>query len=277
MVWDGLRPDLVSEQATPHLFRLAHTGVWFDRSHAVYPTLTRANAPAISTGCRPGRAGLPGNSFCLPTLGPLTPFSTGDAANLRRLAASDDRPILLVDTLADRVHRAGGRTVIVSSGSPGCALLQHPRAAECGDLIVSVGLAEMSGPMERLRERFGPPPVRRVPDTAWDAYSTRIITDYVLPELEPTLLVFWHTDPDHTTHDRGFSAPETARALRDADDNLGAILAAYEHLGSRQTTAVVVTSDHGGSTVTRRVRPVADLAGLLSEGAAAENGGSAFI
>ncbi|MCA1646573.1 MAG: alkaline phosphatase family protein, partial [Chloroflexi bacterium] len=111
----------------------------------------------------------------------------------------------------------------------------------------------------------------------WDAYSTRIITDYVLPELEPTLLVFWHTDPDHTTHDRGFSAPETTRALRDADDNLGAILATYERLGSRQTTAVVVTSDHGGSTVTRRVRPAADLAGLLSEGAAAENGGSAFI
>ena len=32
---------------TPNLWRLAQQGVWFERSHAVYPTLTRANSPAI--------------------------------------------------------------------------------------------------------------------------------------------------------------------------------------------------------------------------------------
>jgi len=39
MVWDGLRPDFVSAERTPNLWRLAHQGVWFERSHAVYPTL----------------------------------------------------------------------------------------------------------------------------------------------------------------------------------------------------------------------------------------------
>jgi arylsulfatase A-like enzyme len=39
----------------------------------------------------------------------------------------------------------------------------------------------------------------------------------------------------------------------------------------------VVTSDHGGSTITHRTRPAQDLARVLSSGAAAENGGSVFV
>src|SRR5260370_31749388 len=115
MVWDGLRPDFVSAELTPNLWRLAQQGVWFERSHAVYPTLTRANSPAISTGCRPGRAGVPGNSFCLPSTGSLATYSSGDAANLHRLSDADGRPILLVDTLADPVHRPPRTTAVVGS------------------------------------------------------------------------------------------------------------------------------------------------------------------
>src|SRR6266567_482285 len=277
MVWDGLRPDFVSAERTPNLWRLAQQGVWFERSHAVYPTLTRANSPAISTGCRPGRAGMPGNSFCLPSGDAFVEYTTGDAANLQRLADADGRPVLLVDTLADRVHRAGGTSVVVGSGSPGSALLQHPRYVECGDFVISPATLK-SGPVrEAMLARFGAPPPRRLPATDWDAYFTRIITDFVLPEVSPRLLVFWHTDPDHTTHARGHRAKETVRALRDADDNLGAILDTYARLGLRDSTAVVVTSDHGTSTITRRVQPARDLAPLLADGVVAENGGSVFV
>jgi Type I phosphodiesterase / nucleotide pyrophosphatase len=276
MVWDGLRPDHVSPPATPILWDLAQSGVWFERSHAVYPTVTRANSPAISTGCRPGRAGVPGNSFCLPSTGLLDEYSTGDVANLRRLAGADGRPILLVDTLADQVHRAGGRTVVVGSGSPGCTMLQHPHATQCGDLIIGQGLDSVSSAMDIVSARFGAPPRRMVPASAWTTYFTRVITDFVLPELAPTLLVFWHTDPDHTTHVRGHSAAESIQSLRDADTNLGAILDAYGRLGLRARTNVVVTSDHGSSVVTQHVEPARDLAGQVP-GGVAENGGSVFV
>jgi len=277
MVWDGLRPDFVSAERTPNLWRLAQQGVWFERSHAVYPTLTRANSPAISTGCRPGRAGVPGNSFCLPAGDAWVEYTSGDAANLQRLADADGRPILLVDTLADRVHRANGTTVVVGSGSPGSALLQHPRYAERGDFVISAATLKAGPVREAMLARFGAPPPRRLPATDWDAYFTRIITEFVLPEVTPTLLVFWHTDPDHTSHARGHGAAETQRSLRDADDNLGAILEAYERLGVRGSTAVVVTSDHGSSTITRRVQPARDLSALLEGCAVAENGGSVFV
>src|SRR3982074_1596320 len=96
MVWDGLRPDYVSAERTPNLWRLARQGVWFERSHAVYPTLTRANSPPLSTGCRPGQAGVPGNSFCLPSGNASVEYTSGDAANLHRLAYAYGRPNLLV-------------------------------------------------------------------------------------------------------------------------------------------------------------------------------------
>jgi arylsulfatase A-like enzyme len=278
MVWDGLRPDQVSPAVTPNLWSLAQRGVWFERSHAVYPTVTRANSPAISTGCRPGRAGIPGNTILLPSNGTLVRHSTGDATSLQRLAESDGRPILLVDTLADRVHRAGGRTVIVGSGSPGSAWLQHPRAVESDDPVIAVGIPAFAPFMDALSTRFGAlPDQHALPATEWTGYFTRIITEFVLPDLAPTLLGFWHTDPDHTSHFRGYHAPETIQSLRDADAHLGAVLAAYERLGLRETTAIVVTSDHGGSTISRRARPAHDLGKRLTGGIAVENGGSVFV
>jgi len=279
MVWDGLRPDRISPELTPNLWRLAEEGVWCERSHAVYPSLTRANSPAISTGCRPGKAGVPGNTFLLRDAdGTLASHSSGDFASLQRLAEADQQPILLVDTLADRVHRTGGSSVVVGSGSPGCAWLQHPRAIELGEPVIADGLPTMRGFLKAVQQRFGPLPNRHaLPASRWTAYFTGVITDFVLPELAPTLLVFWHTDPDHTTHARGYSAPETLQCLRDADANLGAILHAYSDLGLLESTACVVTSDHGGSTITRRTHPAQDLARVLSSGAAAENGGSVFV
>src|SRR5262249_39585894 len=159
-------------------------------------------------------------------------------------------------------------TVVIGSGSPGSAWLQHPRAVEAGDPVIVDGLPAMRGFMEAVRKRFGALPSRHaLPATDWTTYFTRIITQFVLPELTPTLLVFWHTDPDHTSHARGYAAAETIQSLRDADANLAAIIAAYDRLGLRSTTAMVVTSDHGGSTITRHVRPARDLAAVLGDGA----------
>jgi len=49
-VADGLRHDSVNEQDTPALWRVRTQGVYFRNSHALFPTLTTANASAIATG-----------------------------------------------------------------------------------------------------------------------------------------------------------------------------------------------------------------------------------
>ena len=49
-VVDGLRPDAITADHTPTLWRLRREGVDFANSHAVFPTVTRVNAATLATG-----------------------------------------------------------------------------------------------------------------------------------------------------------------------------------------------------------------------------------
>ncbi len=49
MVWDGLRPDSVTEQDTPTLFRLSKEGSFFAHHHPVYLSSTEVNGTALAT------------------------------------------------------------------------------------------------------------------------------------------------------------------------------------------------------------------------------------
>src|SRR5438477_8833087 len=61
IVWDGMRPDFVTEKYTPALAGLAREGVYFRNHHSVYPTATDVNGAALATGCYPNRNGLGAN------------------------------------------------------------------------------------------------------------------------------------------------------------------------------------------------------------------------
>ena len=61
VVWDGMRPDFVSEQSTPALWKLAHRGVTFRNHHSVFPSATIVNGTAINTGVYPDRSGVLAN------------------------------------------------------------------------------------------------------------------------------------------------------------------------------------------------------------------------
>src|SRR6266571_8624294 len=61
VVWDGMRPDFVSEQDTPTLWKLSRSGVIFRNHHAVYPSATIVNGAAINTGAYPNHSGILAN------------------------------------------------------------------------------------------------------------------------------------------------------------------------------------------------------------------------
>lgn len=247
MIWDGMRPDYVGEQRTPHLFRLAAEGVRFDDSHAVYPTVTRCNSASIATGLTPARHGIPSNVFYAPGSTATGRLNTGAATDLETLRSGRNGRVLHGATLAERVIAAGGKTAVVSTGSPGQALLQHPEAGTNGGLVVNPAL--ITGISRQLLEdSLGPMPPRTMPNTAQNAWFTRVITDLLLPDPDIRFISFWHCDPDHTQHEYGTGHPETLRGVADADANLGAILAALERLGLAAETDIIVASDHGFST-----------------------------
>src|ERR1043166_1560768 len=58
VVWDGMRPDMLTEKNCPVLWRLAQDGVTFRNHHSVYLTATDVNGTALATGVYPNRSGI---------------------------------------------------------------------------------------------------------------------------------------------------------------------------------------------------------------------------
>src|SRR5215470_14896195 len=85
LVMDGLRPDSITAEDTPNLFRLRNEGVNFVNSHSVFPTVTRVNATAIGTGVYPSRNGVFGNSLYVRAVDPNHSFGNDDHRNLLKL------------------------------------------------------------------------------------------------------------------------------------------------------------------------------------------------
>jgi arylsulfatase A-like enzyme len=103
-----------------------------------------------------------------------------------------------------------------------------------------------------------------VPNTAQQAYFTDIAAKVVLPMFKarnkPFLMVVWSRDPDGSQHNNGDSlntltpginGPTSMAAIRNADDNLAQLRKALDDLGLAATTNVIVTSDHGFSTISK--------------------------
>ncbi|MEL6963498.1 MAG: alkaline phosphatase family protein, partial [Pseudomonadota bacterium] len=52
-VFDGLRPDRVTAELTPNLYRFAQSGIWYRESRSVFPSVTRVATTSFATGSKP--------------------------------------------------------------------------------------------------------------------------------------------------------------------------------------------------------------------------------
>ncbi|MCH8292528.1 alkaline phosphatase family protein [Candidatus Poribacteria bacterium] len=242
VVWDGMRPDLVSPANTPHLWGFAQRGVTFSDNHSCFPTLTRLNSASISTGAYPRTHGLMGNTVLVPELNPTRGISTGDYENLIRFDQVTDGHLLTTDTLAQMVVKAGGTTAVASSCSTGAAfLLNH----KLDGWIVNHSYI-LPDPLSRtIKAQFGTAPEPAYPNTGRNVYAIRVLTEYILREIKPTLLYVWLSDPDHTQHAYGPGAPTSMEAIQRVDAHLGDILSALDKFDLRDSTDLFVLSDHG--------------------------------
>ena len=128
MVLDGLRPDSITADETPNLWRLRQEGVNFANGHAVFPTVTRTNATAIATGTYPDRNGIFGNQLYVREVDPNHAFGNDDHKNLLRLDEATGGRMVLAPSLAEILAQRGKTLAVVSSGTTGSALLVNPRA-----------------------------------------------------------------------------------------------------------------------------------------------------
>jgi predicted AlkP superfamily pyrophosphatase or phosphodiesterase len=268
LVVDGLRPDSITPEDTPTLHRLRAEGVTFSDSHSVFPTVTRVNAATIATGAQPGRTGIVGNRMYVSAVDARRAFDTGDYRNLARLDDATGGHLLLVPTLAERLHARGMRLVAVGSGSTGSSFLLNPKAPAGVGMVVNGYFdpgktvaypTETSG---AILARFGPAPAKG--GSRYDAavtWTQRVLREYVLPELRPHVVVNWVTEPDHSQHAIGVGSPPTREALRHDDREIARVLDAVQALGLAATTDVLVASDHGFTSNTAGVDVAQELVG----------------
>jgi arylsulfatase A-like enzyme len=251
VVMDGLRPDSINAEDTPTLFRLRHEGVSYINSHSVFPTVTRVNAAAISTGYSPGVNGLVSNSMFVPGVNPNHPFNTGDYRQLLKLRDVTEGRLLFMPSMAERLRARGIRFAAVSSGSTGSALLLNHRAPEGVEILVNGNfdpgkrVAYPDDVSAAILSRFGKAPTEE--NSEGVDWADRVLREYVLPELKPDVVIDWQTEPDGAQHSHGTGSPEARAALANNDRNLALTLAKLQELGLADKTDVIILSDHGFS------------------------------
>lgn len=257
IVMDGLRPDSINPEDTPTLFRLRQEGVSYINSHSVFPTVTRVNSAAISTGTYPDVNGLVSNSMFVAGVHPNRPFNTSDHRQLLKLREVSNGRLLFARSLAERLVERGIRFAAVSSGSTGSALLLSHRAPEGIGVLVNGAFdpgKRVAYPDESnavILSRFGPAPTGEGESSV--DWADRVLREYVLPELQPEVVIDWQTEPDGAQHRHGTGSPEARKALANSDRNLGLTLAKLKALGLADKTDVIVLSDHGFSLNNFRV------------------------
>jgi arylsulfatase A-like enzyme len=129
-VWDGLRPDSISKETTPNLWKLSNGGVTFRKNHSTYPTFTMMNASSLNTGDFPGKAGFYGNTLWLgknslqgnksdaTAFDYKQPVFTEDWNVLSSLNNFYDGQLFLVTRLLEAAQSKGLKTCIVGKSGP---------------------------------------------------------------------------------------------------------------------------------------------------------------
>lgn len=101
-------------------------------------------------------------------------------------------------------------------------------------------------------------------NVAQQAYMADVAAKVVLPMFKarnkPFVLVFWSRDPDGSQHNTGDSlnsitpginGPTSLASIKNADDNLAQLRKALDELGLAASTNIIVSSDHGFSTISK--------------------------
>jgi predicted AlkP superfamily pyrophosphatase or phosphodiesterase len=262
VVWDGMRPDFVTERYAPTLDKLAHEGVRFRNHHSVYPTATDVNGAAIATGAYPNHNGLFANLVFNAAINPRQPVDTGDPDVIKRGDDISDGKYLALPTVAELVR--GARKKVALAGTKAVAVLfdRHNdwTIARTRDKQLTIfAAAPMSGAVrEETTDLLGPFLIEPNATAAQrNTYTTRALTEVLWRDGVPDLSLLWLSEPDFSQHNFAPGSPQAISAIKAVDENLAMVLSALDKKQVRDSTDIFIVSDHGFSTIKRSIDVVA--------------------
>jgi phosphonoacetate hydrolase len=263
-VFDGLRPDMVTDALTPNLMRLARRGTWFREARSVFPSVTRVATSSVATGATPSVHGIVGNSFYFPEVAKDFVLDTGLREDILLAHAATGGQFLTAQTFGDRLAQAGKMFAVVHTGSGGSCYCINPQARKNGHWTFSMLGAHNTETPEAVTDivkKLGPVPERELPRFNEMDYGARILTEHVLPVMKPDVALIWFNEPDTSYHYKFLGAPDTLAVLRHVDAAFGRILDWVDAQPDAERYAIIAASDHGQISTSGEI----PLAALLSQ------------
>jgi predicted AlkP superfamily pyrophosphatase or phosphodiesterase len=259
VVWDGMRPDFVTKENTPTLWKLAYEGVTFRNHHAVYPSATMVNGTAMVTGVYPGKSGIIANHVYRPEINPRQAVDVEVSAVVEKGDELSGGKYIAAPTIAELVQRAGARSLIAAAKTVGLLLDRHSKELGANNsATLFQGTTLPSTTLAAITENLGPFPSAHLQRDSW---TTKALMDVLWKDGIPAFSILWLGEPDLTQHETAPGTPAALTAIKAADENLATVLSALDERKARETTDVFIVSDHGFSTIRRSI----DLRKILSE------------
>lgn len=267
VVFDALRPEFVTPELMPNLYRFQANGVRYVNSRSIFPTETRVNQTAVVTGCKPGRNGIVANFFLAKDVWSDRIINTGDELQLAEAFKSCDTRLINTLTLSERLSRAGLTYASLSAGTAGGGRLINHSAEQDGTFRLAMRAPEVSQPagvLEKVIATCGHLPEYRRPAIDWISWAVNGYLDYVLPHHEPHVMLLWLCEPDETFHYHGIGSSESLQTIRHLDAEFGRILLRLRSQIVAGDLQVIALSDHG--QISLAGEPVDIVAGLQAAG-----------
>jgi len=278
---DGFRPDFYMDSSWPaaSLQFIRDSGAYATEVRVIFPSVTYPSHTTLITGALPARHGIYYN----------TPFTAGGKA-----VWVTEKKEIKTNTLWDAVHLAGLTSASVSwPVSVGAAIDYNlPETWSETDPSDRRGAISKFASPEGLFEEMQEKAIGHIEADdlnlkhfSIDENNSRMAS-YIIRKYKPSLLTIHIVSVDGAQHEEGRNGTEVRKAIATADHAVQNLLEAIERAGIRDSTAIIVTGDHGFSDISQSLAPNIWLAeaGLTGNGNK-ENwkalfhpaGGSAFL
>jgi arylsulfatase A-like enzyme len=262
IVWDGMRPDFATEKYAPNLDKLAREGLRFRDHHSIYPTATDVNGAALATGCYPNRNDICANLEFRPAIDPHQPFDVSDSDSIKRGDEVSGGKYLSVPTFPELLRKVNKTVALVGTKSVVLLFDRHNDwtvvKIRGRPLTIFAGAPIDPSHRDELTKLLGPfPDSRDATAVQRNDFATRALTEFLWRAGVPDFSLLWLSEPDLSEHNFAPGSPQALAAINAVDCNLGAVLTALEKKHARESTDVLVVSDHGFSTIRRSIDVVA--------------------
>ncbi len=238
---DGLRPDFYLDDnwATPNLHELVKSGMYSDGINSVYPSLTYPAHTTIVTGALPAKHGIYSNER----------FGPGEVPARWYWEAS----LIKTPTLWDAIHKAGLTCAAISWPVTSGAPIDHnvPEIWSLDKKIDKVTPIREATTPKGFFEEIEQYATGRLTDNDVDnAFlsmdeNTGRIASYTIKKYKPNLIAIHFVCADHFQHTEGRNGPMVKKAVAAIDREIEKITEALTVAGIKDSTAIIVTGDHG--------------------------------